>query len=180
MHAPRECQGAAATSSSLPAHRVEAALAIAFVGGMLAVWGPRWLPMGDLGGHIELMDIVPLATLYVARSLALRLTPVALSTPGLLDWVYDLILQNPPSTTGRTFLDSNGELRALLPGVVERLSDIHHYGMRLYPDHTDEWAAAALICTWVLWMAAGRLQRPRGERKSGICAAGFGAMRSRS
>lgn len=49
-------------------------LALAF--NLVAVWVPTWLPMGDLGGHIEMMDVVARATdsatvypeFYVVRS----------------------------------------------------------------------------------------------------------------
>ncbi len=74
--APRFALRWSVARAHLARHWVLWVLALAFVGHLTVVWGTTYLPLGDLGGHVELMDIMARSSdprtiypeLYVTRS----------------------------------------------------------------------------------------------------------------
>jgi hypothetical protein len=81
---------------------------------------------------------------------ALRLSPVFLSTPIFLKWVYERILANTPTEAGRTFVGANEGFGTTFYSLDQRIDTLHQWGFRFLKSGADDFVLILLLLAWLV------------------------------
>lgn len=96
----------------------------------------------------------------------LRLSPVLLSTPIFLSWVYERILANTPTEAGRTFMGANDGFGTTFHSLDTRIDTLHEWGFRFLRSGADDFVLVVMLLAWLVLLGIAMREGPASVQDS--------------